>query len=437
MNTSDLEKDFKDEKHPFRFAIVCAMWITGFDVKSLSTMYIDKPLKSHMLMQTIARANRVHKDKNNGLIVDYIETYKALLEALAIYGDSGSKGGTNGADDVPVKPLEELIGELEEAVQSIEIFLQDECQFSLSKIIEAQDTLHKIKHIQEGYNAICITDESKAKFGVLSRELFKKYKALMPDQSIYEFQAQRDAINAIYTMINSKIEEADVTYIVKQVQDVVNQSIESLNVVMEEAEGYGKKIDISSLDFKKIEEEFLKAKGNQNVAVQSLKDKVANKLNKLLDQNPLRIDFYERYQEIIDNYNRGKEYVSIKEIFDELVVLLGDLSEEGKRAERENLEEDELTVFDMLTRDKKLSDKDKAEVKEAGRGLLEHLKKNEFKVNLWAEKTQTASAVRRVIEDFLYMKLPHPTYNDDISSKADILYNDFKERFADYGVAAA
>ena len=437
MNTSDLEKDFKDEKHPFRFAIVCAMWITGFDVKSLSTMYIDKPLKSHTLMQTIARANRVHKDKNNGLIVDYIETYKALLEALAIYGDSGSKGGTGGGADVPVKPLEELVGELEESVKSIEVFLQEECQFNLSKIIEVQDRLHKIKHIQEGYNAICITDESKAKFGVLSRELFKKYKALMPDQSIYEFQAQRDAINAIYTMINSKIEEADVTYIVKQVQDVVNQSIESLNVVMEEAEGYGKKIDISSLDFKKIEEEFLKAKGNQNVAVQSLKDKVANKLNKLLDQNPLRIDFYERYQEIIDNYNRGKEYVSIKEIFDELVVLLGDLSEEGKRAERENLEEDELTVFDMLTRDKKLSDKDKAEVKEAGRGLLEHLKKNEFKVNLWAEKTQTASAVRRVIEDFLYMKLPHPTYNDDISSKADILYNDFKERFADYGVAAA
>ena len=93
MNTSDLEKDFKDEGHPFRFAIVCAMWITGFDVKSLSTMYIDKPLKSHTLMQTIARANRVHKEKNNGLIVDYIETYKALLEALAVYGDSGGKGG--------------------------------------------------------------------------------------------------------------------------------------------------------------------------------------------------------------------------------------------------------------------------------------------------------------------------------------------------------
>ena len=157
----------------------------------------------------------------------------------------------------------------------------------------------------------------------------------------------------------------------------------------------------------------------------------------MLDQNPLRIDFYERYQQIIDDYNRGKEYRSIKEIFDELVVLLGDLSEESMRAKREYLAEDELTVFDMLARDKKISDKEKAEVKEAARELLERLKNKEFKVDHWTEKTQTASAVRRVIEDFLYMKLPHPTYNDDISTKADILYNDFKVRYADYGVVAA
>ena len=230
MNTADVERNFKDEDHPFRFAIVCAMWITGFDVKSLSTMYIDKPLKSHTLMQTIARANRVHKDKNNGLIVDYIETYKALLEALAIYGDSDNKGGGEGDDEAPVKPLEELVEELDEAIKTTEVFLVDECKFSLSKIIDSKDTLHKIKHIQECYNSICNTDETKAKFGVMSRELFKKYKALMPDQAIYKFQAKRDAINALYTMINAKIEEADITHIVKQVQDVVNKSIETLNL---------------------------------------------------------------------------------------------------------------------------------------------------------------------------------------------------------------
>ena len=437
MNTSDLEKDFKDEDHPFRFAIVCAMWITGFDVKSLSTMYIDKPLKSHTLMQTIARANRVHKDKNNGLIVDYIETYKALLEALAIYGDSDSKGGDVGADDAPVKPLEELVDELDEAVKSTEYFLKDECKFDLLKIIDAQDTLHKIKHIQEGYNAICNTDETKAKFGVLSRELFKKYKALMPDQSIYKFQSKRDAINALYTMINAKIEEADITHIVKQVQDVVNKSIETLNLELEKIEGYGQKIDISSLDFKKIEEEFLKVKENQNVAVQSLKDKVAKKLNRLLDQNPMRIDFYERYQEIIEDYNQGKEYRPMKEIFDELVFLLGDLSEESKRAERENLEEEELTVFDMLLKDKKISDKEKAKVKKASKMLLERLKKKEFKVQHWTEKIQTASAVKKVIEDYLFKELPSPSYDEDIQIKSEILFNDFKERYANYQSSAA
>jgi type I restriction enzyme, R subunit len=437
MNTSDLEKDFKDEDHPFRFAIVCAMWITGFDVKSLSTMYIDKPLKSHTLMQTIARANRVHKDKNNGLIVDYIETYKALLEALAIYGDSDSKGSSGGTIDAPVKPLEELVAELDEAVKTTELFLKDECKFNLSKIVEAQDNLYRIKHIQEGYNAICDTDDTKTKFGVLAREVFKKYKALMPDKAIYDFQDKRDAINALYTMINAKIEEADVTHIVKQVQDVVNKSIETLNLELEKIEGYGQKIDISSLDFKKIEEEFLKVKGNQNVAVQSLKDKVSKKLNRLLDQNPLRIDFYERYQEIIDTYNRGKEYRPIKEIFDSLVVLLGDLSEEGKRAQREGLEEDELSVFDMLVADKKISDKERAKVKEAAHKLLVRLKENEFKVDRWAEKIQTASAVRKVIEDYLYVELPSPSYDDDFSIKAEMLYNDFKERFANYNVKAA
>jgi type I restriction enzyme R subunit len=240
----------------------------------------------------------------------------------------------------------------------------------------------------------------------------------------------------LYTMINAKIEEADITHIVKQVQDVVNKSIETLNLELEKIEGYGEKIDISSLDFKKIEEEFLKVKGNQNVAVQSLKDKVAKKLNSLLDQNPLRIDFYERYQQIIDDYNRGKEYRTIKEIFDELVMLLGDLSEESMRAKREDLAEDELTVFDMLSRDKKITDKEKDEVKVAACELLERLKSNEFRVEHWSEKTQTSAAVRKVIEDCLYLKLPYPSYNDDITVKADILYNDFKERYADYSGAA-
>ena len=231
MNTRDLATEFKDEENPFRFAIVCAMWITGFDVPSLSTMYIDKPLKSHTLMQTIARANRVHSDKNNGLLVDYIETYKALLEALAIYGDSDSKG-VDGESVAPVRPIEELVNELEEVLDAVEVFLVDECKFKLSKIVDAPDKLHQLQYLQEGVNAIVATDDTKAKFGVLARELFKKYKALMPDKSIYKFQPKRDAINALYATITAKVEQADITYIVRQVQQVVNESIATYNVVL-------------------------------------------------------------------------------------------------------------------------------------------------------------------------------------------------------------
>jgi type I restriction enzyme R subunit len=433
MNTRDLEKEFKEETHPFRIAIVCAMWITGFDVKSLSTLYLDKPMKSHTLMQTIARANRIHEGKNNGLIVDYIETYKALLEALAVYGDSGSKG-EDGSNEPPVRPLEELIADLDETIQGTELFLQDECQFSLATIIDANDNLYRIRFIEEAYNAVCRNDESKNKFGILSREVFKKYKALMPNNAIYDYKERRDAINAIYSLLNDNIDEADITHIVSQVQYVVNQSIESLNVVLEQAEGYGQKIDISSLDFKKIEEEFLKVKDNKNVAVQSLRDRVNKKLNRLLDQNPSRVDFYARYQEIIESYNNGKEYATVKELFDALIVLLGDLSEEEKRAERENLQDDELAVFDMLNSGKRISDKEKVEVKDTARKLLEQLKNNEFKVDHWVDKIQTASAVKKAINDYLYSKLPFPTYSDgDRIVKTEILFNYFKTRYADYG----
>jgi len=437
MNTHNLEEDFKAENHPFRIAIVCAMWITGFDVKSLSTLYLDKPMKSHTLMQTIARANRVHEDKNNGLIVDYIETYKALLEALAIYGDSVSKGTQIGIDDVPVRPLEELVADLSETIQATELFLEDDCKFQLTKIINAEDNLYRIKFIEEGYNALCKNDETRNKFGILAREVFIKYKALMPDNAIYEFKEKRDAINALYSLMNDKIDEADVTHIISRVQNVVNESIKSLNILMEQAEGYGQKIDLSGLDFKKIEEEFLKIKGNKNIAIQSLKDRVAKKMNRLLDQNPMRIDFYKRYQEIIENYNNGKEYATVKELFDALILLLGDLSEEEKRAERELLDEDELTVFDMLNRDKKISDKEKVEVKDTARKLLEHLKNNEFKVEYWSEKTQTASAVKKAINDHLYTKLPFPTFSDgDRVVKTEILFDYFKTRYANYGRVA-
>ena len=438
MNERDLEKEFKEDDHPFRLVIVCAMWLTGFDVKSLSTLYIDKPMKSHTLMQTIARANQVHDEwKNNGLIVDYIETYKALLEALAIYaigGDKGKPGETGGDIEAPVKPMEDLVAELKETIEATEEFLK-EYDFHLSDVIRGEG-VWKINAIERGVSAVCRNDESRNKFGVLGREVFKKYKAILPDTAIYAFKAQRDAINAIYAVIHRNEEETDISAIVKQVQAVVDKSIESLDIALEPVEGYGNKVDLSGLDFELIEREFLKLGDKQPIAVQSLKDKVEAKLNQMLRDNPFRVDYYERYQEIIEAYNHGKEYATIKEIFDQLVGFLNDLSEEEKRAVREDLSEGELAMVDMLSRDKKISDKEKAELKDIAKELLERLKEKEFKIIHWADKEQTASAVKVVIKNYLFDKLPYPVFEEvDVNMKTEVLFEFFKGRYAE-GMAA-
>lgn len=432
MNTRDLETEFKDEHHPFRFVIVCAMWITGFDVKSLSTMYLDKPMKSHTLMQTIARANRVHTGKNNGLIVDYIETYKSLLEALAIYavGRKIDDGTGIEIDEPPVKPLDELVASLKEAILATDQFLVNEVNFHLNTIVEAPDQLQRLAAIQTGVNAVYTTDQTKDKFGVLAREVFKRYKALMPDASIYAFKARRDAINAIYAVIQDNTTDADISVVMSRIQQIVDRSIHSMDIALEPSEDYGVRIDLSSLDFKKIEEQFLKP-DNQNTTVQSLKGIVERKLYQMLVQNPLRIDYYERYQEIIDEYNRGKDAVSIEEIFSKLKALIGDLTIEESRATREELSEEQLTIFDLLRHGKELKDKERHEVKEIARSLLQRLIDRELQVEHWLEKMQTAAAVRNAINDYLFQHLPHPIYNEtDIGIRTDRVYEYLVGRFA-------
>jgi type I restriction enzyme R subunit len=132
MQRMDLDEAFKEEEHPFRIAIVCAMWLTGFDVPCLSTLYLDKPLKAHTLMQAIARANRVHEGKNNGLIVDYCGILKHLRKALATF--AGTQAGGQGGEIDPAKPEEELLADLAETIAFVRAFL-DERNASLDDII--------------------------------------------------------------------------------------------------------------------------------------------------------------------------------------------------------------------------------------------------------------------------------------------------------------
>jgi len=427
MNTQDFEIRFKDEDDPFRFVIVCAMWITGFDVPTLSTLYIDKPLKSHTLMQAIARANRISEGKNNGLIVDYIETYTALLDALAIYGTGDEKGNSNEGENPkpPLEPNTELVKLLEEAIDATESFLLDEVGFDLQELIKA-DGLHKLAAMEKGVNAVYTNDETKRKFQILAREVFKKYKALQPHKLLNNFRPKKDAIDVIYTAIEDNIESADVAEIMKKIQNVVDESI--INMVAEPTHDAGKLIDLSGLNFELLEKHFLKTE-NKNSVVQSLKEKIETQLKRMVEQNPLRVDFYKRYNEIIDAYNLGKDALTIEETFKKLIEFVNSLSEEEADTKREGLTEEQKAIFDII-RKPNLSETEKKKIKQIAIELLEELKKEKLKVEYWADKSVTAAAVFNTVNKTLFESLPYPTYHtDDIDLKTNLVYEHLKHQY--------
>ncbi|MBK7799091.1 MAG: type I restriction endonuclease subunit R [Saprospiraceae bacterium] len=434
MNKENLEARFKEENDPFRFVIVCAMWITGFDVPTLSTLYLDKPLKSHTLMQAIARANRISEGKNNGLIVDYIETYTALLDALAIYGSGGEDGEGGGGEkpEPPVKPKEEIIKQLEEALEATETFLKDEVNFDLQELINA-DGLHKLAAMEKAVNAVYTNDETKRKFQVLAREVFKKYKALQPHKVLNQYAPRKNAIDVVYTAIEDNIESADVAEIMRKIQNVVDESIE--NMVAESGHNESKIIDLSGLDFDLLEQYFLKTK-NKNAAVQSLKDKIEKQLKQMVERNPLTVDYYKRYQEIIEEYNRGKDEVVIKETFRKLIELVNSYSEEEADTKREGLTDEQKAIFDILRHGKKLEEKEKNEIKKISVELLEELKKEKLKVAQWSDKSVTAAAVFNTVSKTLFETLPYPTYQtDDIDLKTNLVYEHLKHQYFGGGVS--
>lgn len=163
---ADVDDAFKDPEHPFRVAIVCAMWLTGFDVECLSTLYIDKPMKAHTLMQAIARANRVYPGKDFGLIVDYNGMLKSLRAALAQYalGDDG----TDGEEEV-VAPIEERVQALVEAIAATEAHLRN-LGFDPAALAGAKG-FARIKAIADAVNAVYSSDEVKRRFEILARQM--------------------------------------------------------------------------------------------------------------------------------------------------------------------------------------------------------------------------------------------------------------------------
>lgn len=404
----NLEKEFKDEDNPFRLAIVCAMWITGFDAPCVSTVYLDKPIKGHTLMQTIARANRVYDDeKENGLIVDYGNVYKQLEHAYSIYGEGDKTGAKGKPQGKPVEPLEGV--EIEQSIKDVKAYLK-ELNFSLQDLKEAKP-MSKIAKIKDATDCVCLNETTRTTFEMMARNVFRKYKALFPSEKLKPYVKDFNAIEAIYTALNQNVKSADVTQIIMDLQAIVSDSvvIQNQEVNEDEEEVY---VDLSSLDFDKLKVAFAKTP-RKNTLVFNLQEAIEQRLEQMLKENPLRIQFYERYKEIIDEYNRGKSLEDTVRTFDNLNTFIKDLSFEEQRVVRENLQDQEtLAIFDLLKEGKELSEKELKEVKKVAAKTLETLKTEKLKIEKWRESRQIKAQVKSTIYDNL-LYLPQDSYSDE------------------------
>ena len=405
----DVETAFKNPDHPFRVAVVCAMWMTGFDVECLSTLYIDKPMKAHTLMQAIARANRVYPGKDFGLIVDYNGMLTSLREALAQY----ALGDDSAGDDQIVAPIEERVQALIEAIEATEAHLRL-LGFDPATLVGLSG-FDRIKRLKDGVEAVYSSDEAKRRFEILARTVFTRFKALLIEPSAYAFAERHDNIEAIYKKLTERRDTADVTELLKALHRIVNEAIRTQAPGDDQAEGLS--FDLSQIDMETLRREFAKKVQHKATALQDICEIIEQKLAEMLAQNPARMDYQQRYEEIVADYNREKDRVTIEETFRRLTELVDELDEEQRRAVEEGLSEDELALFDLLKKDN-LAKTERERVKQASRDLLASIKARLSELDRFWEKEQTKADVKVFILDEIYANLPTPPFTPEEKTAA-------------------
>ena len=430
----DVESAFKDPRHPFRVAVVCAMWLTGFDVECLATLYIDKPMKAHTLMQAIARANRRFPGKDFGLVVDYNGMLASLRAALALYalGDDAT-----GAPEIVV-PLHERVAALDDAVTEAELFLRAR-SFEPSRLIGAKGWVRitALADAVEAINAptpmaggaapttpasgdkLAGADHSRQRFEILARAIFLRFKALVTEPSIDLYAQRHDNIEAIYKKLADKRDDADIADLLKALHRIVNEAIQADEPGADQAQGLS--VDLSRIDLESLRDEFAKKVKHKATVIEDIRTLIERKLVLLLARNPTRMNLDIKYREIVAAYNRDKDRATVEETFASLMALSQRMDDEQRRHVREGLTENELAIFDLMQKPT-LAATERERIKQSSRELLAELLRIIAPLDQWTEKKQTRAEVETVILDRVFL-LPEPPYTpDDKDAMAKLLY---------------
>nr|MBC8235816.1 type I restriction endonuclease subunit R [bacterium] len=403
----DLDTKFKDPEDPFRIVFVCAMWMTGFDVPPCSTIYLDKPQRNHTLMQTIARANRVFQGKVNGLIVDYIGVFRDLEKALSIYAPSPEEG------KVPIRNKYELVERLKQAIAEVTDFCSN-LDIDLAKIEQAA-AFERIKLIADAENEILINDETKRQYLQLASDVSKLYKAILPDPIAGELVSICSLVNIIALKIKEDTQSSgDISDVMPAIEEVLDASIEAewtIDTTSEEA------VDLSQIDFDQLREKF-KAE-HKRIEAEKLRGAINKKLSQMIRVNKTRMDYQDKFEKMIFEYNEG--IIDVDVFFTQLITFVRELNEEDQRSIAEQLTDEELTVFDLLIRPKmELSESEKSEVKAIAQKLLETLKQEKLVLD-WRKQQRARASVRLTIEDTLD-ELPECYTQEIYNQKCEVIY---------------
>ena len=280
------DEKFKDTSDPLRLVFVCAMWLTGFDAPSCSTVYLDKPMRNHTLMQTIARANRVFPGKHSGLIVDYANVFASLEKALAIYG-AGKDGKS------PVRDKQQLVGELCNAVKAATAFCVANGVFLASMELLPPTDLGRLHRLESAMNALISPDPLRREFLAHTRLVQTLYGAVKPDPAAVEFSLRVASLSAIADAIRAKLnpDPVDISKVMGSIGQLLDTSISGAAISNQP----GTILDLSKIDFEALAQRFKKSQ-TRNTDLEVLKAAIRAQLEKMVELNRTRANFRDKYR---------------------------------------------------------------------------------------------------------------------------------------------
>lgn len=409
----ELERKFKSEEpgEKFKIAIVVDMWLTGFDVPQLGTMYIDKPMKAHNLMQAIARVNRVYKDKKGGLIVDYIGLKGWLLDALKTYTTR---------DQNKIKDTEELVNVLLDKLEIIDNMFNG---FDYSNFKELDNT-GKYHLIKDGANLMLATEDTKRRYMKHSQDVKNLYTLcngvvnnLVKDKCLFIISV-KSFISKITNTGKLDVSEINNT-VGKLLEDAIHED-ELLNLG-ELTRGNSLELLSDSILSK------LRAMKDKNVAAEVLSRAIKTTIGDIGKINlTLQEKFSTKFNKIVDMYNERTDIADIEKIIEEMIKLKKEIEEEIANGNEYDLSPEEKAFFDALGADPEIKELMQDEVLvQIAKDLVELINEN---LTLDAFKREDARArirsnIRRLLIQYNYPPVKREGAVDKVIKQAELKYS--------------